>query len=397
MNCSYKDKLVYDINQIFYDFFAIFLIPLRETNLRGLQKAMQKTVLQALVALFLILNIGILGSWAQSSELPRVVIVATGGTIAGVASSSTATEYEAGVLSVEQIIATVDGVDEIAQIETKQFLNIASQNLSSIQQLSLASFVAETLCREDVAGVVITHGTDTMEESAYLLSLLVSSSKPVVIVGAMRPSNGLSPDGPSNLYSAVVAAASEESCGRGAMVMMNDDLILGRDVVKFNTLKTDSFKAPNSAPIGSVKGSRVDYLYPASARVCFEAIPAPSEELPKVAILYGHVDSDYRLVDFLVAEGYAGIVFAGVGHGNTNDATLDALARAVESGVVVVRSSRVPTGEVNSFGEVDDAKYGFVSSGKLSPAKARVLLQLSLLEASSDAQAALDAFNSMKF
>lgn len=358
---------------------------------------MSKNILRALVALSLILNLSISALFAQNSELPRVMVIATGGTIAGSSQSSSTTQYTAGVLTVEQILATVSGIEDIAQIQAVQFLNIASQNLAASEQLRLANFINESLADSEIDGVVVTHGTDTMEETAYLLSLLVASDKPIVLVGAMRPASGLSADGPANLYSAIVAVSAEESRGRGAMVLMNDDLILARDVVKFNTLKTNAFRAPNSSPIGTVVNSEAHYIYPPLERKCFETIPEPSADLPKVGILYGHVDSDYKLVDFMILEGYKGIVFAGVGHGNTNDATLEALARAAKSGVVVVRSSRAPTGEVNSQGEVDDAKYGFTSSQNLNANKARVLLQLSLLAAQGDPSNAKTIFDSMKF
>ncbi|MFI3269166.1 MAG: asparaginase [Rikenellaceae bacterium] len=355
---------------------------------------MKSLFFRATLLILLVTNCGVGELFAKGAELPKVVIIATGGTIAGAADKSVTTQYKAGVLSVEQIVASAQGVDEIAQIETAQFLNIASQNLSSEKQLELAAFVTKTLGREDVTGVVVTHGTDTMEESAYLLSLLVSSAKPVVLVGAMRPSTGLSADGSANLYSAVVTAVSPQSRGRGAMVVMNDEVILARDVMKFNTIKTDAFRAPNSAPVGSVIDGEVEYLYPAVDRSSFDRIP---KSVGKVAILYGHVDSEPKLVDFLVSQGYKGIVFAGVGHGNTNDATLDALAKAVKSGIAVVRASRVPTGVVTSQGEVDDERYGFTSSGRLNPAKARVLLSLALAEATGNNRQALKIFDTMKY
>lgn len=358
---------------------------------------MKNFILRTILFLSLILNGSIAYVYSQNPELHKVAIIATGGTIAGSAESAATTNYKAGVLTVEQIIASVTNIEQLAEIEAVQFLNIASQNLATVQQLELAAFINKMLKRDDITGVIVTHGTDTMEESAYLLSLLVSSPKPIILVGAMRPSTGLSADGPANLYGAVVAATSPESRGRGAMVMMNDELILARDVVKFNTIKTDAFKAPNSSAIGQVVNSKVNYLYPSVERKCFDKIPRLSDSLPKVAILYGHVDSDPKMVDFLVSEGYKGIVFAGVGHGNTNDATLEALAAAAKRGVAVVRASRIATGEVNSQGEVDDAKYGFTSSSRLNPAKARVLLQLALIESAEDGSTALSLFDQMKY
>lgn len=357
---------------------------------------MKSSILRTLL-LLLTLNIGLSSLYSQENKLPKVAIIATGGTIAGSAESSSTTKYEAGVLSVEQIIASVPNIEQIAEIEAVQFLNIASQNLQGIQQLELATHINETLQREDITGVVVTHGTDTMEETAYLLSLLIASPKPIIIVGAMRPSTGLGADGSANLYAAVVAAVSSDSRERGAMVMMNDELILARDVVKFNTIKTDAFKAPNSSAIGSVVNGRAEFLYPSFERKCFGEVPQISDSLPKVAILYGYVDSDPKLVTYLIKSGYQGIVFAGVGHGNTNEATLEALHSGAKRGVAIVRASRVPTGEVNSQGEVDDAKYGFTSSQRLNPAKARILLQLALIEARGDGAKALEIFDQMKY
>ncbi len=328
-----------------------------------------------------------------SQNLPKVYIVATGGTIAGSASENVTTTYKAGDLKVEDIIASVSGIEKIANLETVQFANIGSQNMSSDILIDLAEYLNTLLKKDDVSGAVITHGTDTMEESAYFLSLTINSPKPVVLVGAMRPSTSLSADGPANIYSAVKVATSPESKDRGVLVVMNDNIFLAKDVAKMHTHSTDAFAAQSGSIAGVVASGEVKYLQPKIKSP--EIIKLPSN-LPKVAILYGHVDADPSLVDFLVKQGYKGIVYAGVGHGNMNDSTLDALYLASKNGIAIVRSSRVPYGLVTSKGEVDDDKYGFTSTQALNPPKARLLLALALSEANGDKVKALQIFDKLK-
>lgn len=348
---------------------------------------MKKFLFAALILAASIPNL----SFAADAILPKVCVVATGGTIAGKAAASVTTAYQPSVLSVEDIIASVDGVEELAQIEAIQFSNISSQNMSSAKQLELAQLVNELLDREDVAGVVITHGTDTMEESAYLLSLVCDSEKPTIFVAAMRPSSALGADGPANLYSAISTAASPKSEGRGVMVVMNDQIFSPRDVTKGNTQNTAAFYAPNSSAIGVVTNGKPLYLHDAEPLNRFEFSDLP-KSLPAVAVLYGYVDADSRMVDAAVDLRYKGIVFCGVGHGNMDDVTLNALVEARKNGVAVVRSSRVVAGLVTSDGEVDDDALGFTASGLLNPAKAKILMSLALHAADGNVERANEIF-----
>lgn len=330
--------------------------------------------------------------FAADAQTPKVCVVATGGTIAGKGSTTVTTAYKPSVLTVEDIIASVDGVESLAQIEAIQFSNISSQNMTSERLLQLAKLVNELNAREDVSGVVITHGTDTMEESAYMLSLICDPQKPTIFVAAMRPSTALGADGPANLYSAISTAASCKSKGRGVMVVMNDQIFSPRDVTKGNTQNTAAFYAPNSSAMGVITNGKPLYIHDSEMLNTFEFDTLP-ESLPSVAVLYGYVDADSRLVDAVVDLGYEGIVYGGVGHGNMDDATLDAMAAARKNGVAVVRAARVVAGPVTSDGELDDEALGFTASGLLNPAKAKILLSLSLYAADGNVERAIEIFD----
>ena len=333
--------------------------------------------------------------FSQAKELPKVYILATGGTIAGSGSSATNSNYTAGQVAIGTLIDAVPAMKNVADIEGEQVVNIGSQDMSNAVWLKLADRVNELLQRRDVDAVVITHGTDTMEETAFFLSLTVKSDKPVVLVGAMRPSTAISADGPANLYNAVVVAASAASKDRGVLVCMNGKVYGAADVTKTNTTSVETFQAPNAGAEGYVNNGEVFYYRPVAANcgkkmhyVHKGAVYADTrdlhfdvskvKELPKVGIAYGYADVDRVAVDAMIKNGYKGIVYAGVGNGNIHKNVFPALEEARKDGIIVVRSSRVPTGATTLDAEVDDAKYGFVASWDLNPQKARILLMLAL-------------------
>lgn len=212
-----------------------------------------------------------------------------------------------------------------------------------------------------------------MEETAYFLDLTVKCDKPVVMVGAMRPSTSMSADGPFNLYNAVVTAADKASANRGVLVVMNDTVLDGRDVTKTNTTDVATFKSVNYGPLGYIHNGKIDYQR-TPARKHTSDTPfdvSKLNELPKVGIVYNYANASDLPAKALVDAGYDGIVSAGVGNGNLYKSVFDTLATAAKNGTAVVRSSRVPTGATTQDAEVDDAKYGFVASGTLNPQKAR--------------------------
>lgn len=331
----------------------------------------------------------------MANELPKVYILATGGTIAGAGGSATKSNYSAGQVAIGTLLDAVPAIKEVADVEGEQVVNIGSQDMSDQVWIVLAKRVNELLARHDVNGVVITHGTDTMEETAFFLSLVVNSAKPVVLVGAMRPSTAISADGPANLYNAVVTAASQASMDRGVLVCMNGKVYGAADVTKTNTTSVETFQAPNSGALGYVHNSEVFYYHPADkcsgkcvdyvhdgtkfdgVRSCHFDITG-LKSLPKVGIAYGYSNVEGDVVDMMVKNGYKGIVYAGVGNGNIHKNVFPELEKARKDGVIVVRSSRVPTGATTLDAEVDDEKYEFVASWGLNPQKARILLMLAL-------------------
>ena len=319
---------------------------------------------------------------------PTIYILATGGTIAGSGSGALDTSYTSGTVTVDKLIAAVPDINKIATIKGEQISNIGSQEMNNEVWFKLANRVNELLTSGKADGVVITHGTDTMEETAYFLNLVVKSDKPIVMVGAMRNSGSLSADGPLNIYNAVNVAMSKEAVGKGVMVVMNDEIHAAREVTKTNTTAVDTFKSPNSGKIGTVFYGNVKfYMNPTRKHTVNSAFDITKiKELPRVDIIYSHSNDNPDFVNVAVKNGAKGIVNAGMGNGNPFPSALEALGEAVKAGVVVVRDSRVGSGETTLNGEVDDGKYGFLASDNLNAQKARVLLMLALTQTTDKAK-----------
>ncbi|OOF88794.1 L-asparaginase 2 [Rodentibacter ratti] len=328
--------------------------------------------------LALLTMLGFSISIVQAAELPNITILATGGTIAGSGETAVSSAYKAGQLNVEALIDAVPEIKQLANIKGEQIVKIGSQDMSDDVWLKLVKTI-NTQCK-DTDGFVITHGTDTMEETAYFLDLTVKCEKPVVLVGAMRPATEKSADGPLNLYNAVVVATDKKSTGRGVLVAMNNEVLGARDVTKMSTTAVQTFHSPNFGSLGYVHNSKVDYeRSPESKHTINTPFNVDNlDSLPKVGIIYAYSNAPVEPLKSLLDAGYDGIVSAGVGNGNVNVQNFELLANAAKNGVAVVRSSRVPTGYTTRDAEVDDSKYGFIASGTLNPQKARVLLQLAL-------------------
>nr|WP_314127827.1 type II asparaginase [uncultured Campylobacter sp.] len=319
---------------------------------------------------------------------PTIYILATGGTIAGSGSGALDTSYTSGTVTVDKLIAAVPDINKIATIKGEQISNIGSQEMNNEVWFKLANRVNELLVSGKADGVVITHGTDTMEETAYFLNLVVKSDKPIVMVGAMRNSGSLSADGPLNIFNAVNVAMSKEAAGKGVMVVMNDEIHAAREVTKTNTTAVDTFKSPNSGKIGTVFYGNVKfYMNPVRKHTVNSAFDITKiKELPRVDIIYSHSNDNPDFVNVAVKNGAKGIINAGMGNGNPFPSALEALGEAVKAGIVVVRDSRVGSGETTLNGEVDDGKYGFLASDNLNAQKARVLLMLALTQTTDKAK-----------
>jgi L-asparaginase len=278
------------------------------------------------------------------------------------------------------MIDAVPNIRTLANLKGEQVANVGSQDMSVKVWLDLAKRVNELLKGNDVDGIVITHGTDTQEETAYFLTLVVKSEKPVVLTGSMRPSTALSAEGPLNLYNAVALAANPNAKGYGVMVVMNDEIHSAHDVRKMITTPVQTFQSPQEGLIGTVIFGEVLFFHKPHGRHTLNSEFSVDgvTSLPRVDIVYTCADNSGDIVDLLVKAGSKGIVIAGVGDGNMNASTLEAVKRATKAGVPVVRASRVPIGAVLIKGEIVDADYGTVSSDELNPQKARVLLMLAL-------------------
>src|SRR6202790_1667899 len=313
--------------------------------------------------------------------LPNVVILATGGTIAGSgANSTTSVGYKAATVPVQALIDAVPELKKIAAVRGEQVFQIASQNMTNEFWLKLAKRVNELLQTPEVDGIVITHGTHPLEETAYFLDLVSKSDKPVVIVGAMRPSTALSADGPINLYNAVLIAGSKEAIGKGVLVCLNDQINCARDVTKTNTYTADTFKSPELGVLGYVEGDRVAfYRLPARKQTKNSELDISAvSKLPNVERAYGFANVSRTAVDAFAASGVDGIVYAGVGDGNPSELTEQALADAGAKGILIMRSARAGSGIVARNNEVNDDQRDFVVSDTLNPQKARILLPVAL-------------------
>jgi L-asparaginase len=329
-----------------------------------------------------------ISSSAQSSQLPNIVILATGGTIAGAAATGTQSGYTSGAVTIDAMLAAVPGIKDLANVKGEQISNVGSQDMTFDIMLTLAKRINVLLAKNDVDGIVVTHGTDTMEETAFFLNLVVKSEKPLVMVGSMRPSTAVSADGPLNLFNAVGVAVDANSRGRGVMVVMNDWIHGAHSLTKTSTTAVQTFMSPLRGLVGVSNYGRNDfYNIPQWKHTTASEFDITNvSKLPRVDILYACADMSPDLIDASVARGAKGIVIAGVGNGNMNQSSLQAAANAAKKGVVVVRSSRVATGTVGRNVEVNDDEMGLVASNELNPQKARILLTLALLKPHSIAE-----------
>ena len=326
---------------------------------------------------------------AATRPLPNIKILATGGTIAGAGTSHTQTVgYTAAVTAVDGLIAAVPELQNIANVTGEQVAQIASEDMTDAVWLKLAKRVNELLASPLVDGIVITHGTDTLEETAYFLNLVVKSDKPVVVVGAMRPATSISADGPMNLYRAVVLAGSAEAAGKGVLVMLNDQINAAREVSKTDTSALDTFKSPGLGLLGAIQNEQVSfYRQPTSRHTnASEFDVTQLSALPRVDIVYGYANNSRAMLDAAVKDGAKGIVHAGTGNGSVHANLKPAIAAAGQQGVIIVRSSRVGSGIVSRGGEFDDDRYGTVAGDNLNPQKARILLMLALTRTNDPAE-----------
>ncbi|MGB3069550.1 MAG: asparaginase [Ottowia sp.] len=319
---------------------------------------------------------------SPSRTLPRIAMVGTGGTIAGAGTASNglpSAAYQAAVVSASDLISHVPQLARLAELQVEQLLQIDSADFTDDKLLRLARRVAALCARDDVDGVVVTHGTDTMEESAYFLHLTVKSPKPIVLTGAMRPGTALAADGPANLLHAVAVASHPGSSGRGVLVVMNEEIHSARDVAKVHAMRLDAFASPHG-PLGLV-AEETPRWYRALTRphtTQSEFDITAIDTLPLVGVVSSHGNMRQEIYEAWVALGARAIVHAGFGGGTVPAYLADYLSMLRARGVLLVRASRTGAGPVIRNANADDDAQGWVVTDDQNPPRARLLAALAL-------------------
>lgn len=314
---------------------------------------------------------------ALNTSLPNVKIFGTGGTIASKGTSGSQTAGYSVGLTAADLISAVPDLSGVANLDYVQVSNVGSNELNTTHLMVLYRNISESL-QTDIDGAVVTHGTDTMEETAFFLDLTIKSEKPVVIVGAMRPSTAISADGPMNLYEAVSVAASDTAKGRGSMILLNDRIASGFWTTKMNAVSLDTFKADEQGYLGAFVNNEVMWYYPPVRPNGYQFFDLSSTStLPEVIILYGYQGLNPELIRKAAELGAKGLVFAGLGAGSWTTGGNEVAKEIWDSyGIPIVYSHRTADGTV----PVDDVSgfEGAIASGILNPQKSRILLQLCL-------------------
>ena len=317
-----------------------------------------------------------------TASLPRIAVVATGGTIAGAGTAPgdvASAAYRSAVVSADELLAAVPGLRRLAALQAEQLFQIDSADFTDDKLLALARHVAALCARDDVDGVVVTHGTDTMEESAYFLHLVVKSAKPIVLTGAMRPGTAPAADGPANLLHAVAVAAHASSAGRGVLVVMNEEIHSARDVAKVHSQRLDAFASPHGALGAVVQGAPRWYRAVTRPHTTASAFDITAiDALPLVGVVMGHGHMRRELFDAWVAAGARAIVHAGFGGGTVPEYLKPVFAELCARGVPVVRCSRVGAGPVIRNANFDDDACGSIAADDQNPPRARLLAALAL-------------------
>lgn len=312
------------------------------------------------------------------AKKPKIWILTTGGTIAGSAENSANFKYKSGKISPSEILKFLPKICEIAEIKCEEIANIGSQDMNFKIWINLANRINEIL-QNDADGVVITHGSDTMEETAYFLNLVVKSKKPVVLTGAMRPQNAISADGAGNLYHAIKVASSKISHSRGVLVVLNGEIHAAREVCKIHTNNLNAFSSPNNGKIGVVDFNEVKFYLSVDRVHTFKSHLQIHKinEFAKVEIIYLNTQNSHEILNFVIKNGVKALIIATLGNGNFDKKTGEILTKAAQNGVIIALSSRVGSGVVTGA-EIETKN--FILTDNLNPQKARVLLLLALLK-----------------
>jgi glutamin-(asparagin-)ase len=326
-------------------------------------------------------------------DKPNIVVIGTGGTIAGRGHSSANTSaYACSVLTIDEILATIPQASSLANLRAEQLLQTGSENFNNEHLLMIGKRVSEVLKDNDVDGVILTQGTDTIEETAYFLHLTLKSVKPVVVVGSMRPPSAMSSDATLNLYHAISVAIDPASRGKGTLVVANDEIHTARDVTKTNSFKLEAFRSPYGALGYVVEGVPRYYRIPSRDHTVLTQWSIDDIEfLPKVDIVYAYGALDEEVIGKIASDAN-GLIFAGTGNGNVAEHIVGPLREAGRHGLHVVRASRTGNGVVIRNGAQPDDDYGWIVVDDQVPQKARILLMLAMLSHSDERHALQAAF-----
>jgi L-asparaginase len=313
-----------------------------------------------------------------STVKPRVHVIATGGTNSNMGNDPRRTGAE--------LVAGIPGMAEVAEVTTEQFSNVASGAVTQPMLRDLARRIRTVLSESNPpAGVIVTHGTDTMEETAFFLDLTIGGCAPVILTGAMRQANWVGADGPANLLNSAKVAVSPDARGRGTLLLMNDEIFLAREVTKSNTTRVNAFSAPEAGSAGVADPDGIYFRGKAPSTCSPPLVDLDRvESFPRVDIVYSYIDADSTVIDALVAAGARGLVMAGVGRGGTTPSQSRALRRATEQGVIVLTSNRTGGGRVgrpvnpDGLRSLPEGRGATMGAGDLNPQKARILLSLAL-------------------
>ena len=323
----------------------------------------------------IVVAVGFAAAVHAQDKLPLVKVVATGGTIANTPS---------GRLHAGEVADAIPQLKKVARLEVEEVIRVGSSSITVDNWLTLARRVNDILAKEpDVKGVVVTHGSNTVEETAYFLSLTLKSDKPVVLTAAQRQFSTLSSDSPKNFLQAVRVAANDDAIGKGALVVTNDVINAARDVTKNITYRVDTYDSKDLGALGYVDEDRVTF-YRAPLRKAGVFDVSKMQKLPRVDIIYTYVGADGALIDAAAASGAEGIVIAGFPTGSGTPAMDEAMKRVVAKGIAVVMTNRGGTGRITDTREKEARPIIF--GDNLTPQKARVLLMLALTSTKDRAQ-----------
>ncbi|TGO21062.1 hypothetical protein BPAE_0245g00120 [Botrytis paeoniae] len=317
----------------------------------------------------------------MNASLPNITVFATGGTIAGSSSSNTATTgYTAGAVGILTLLDAVPEVLNVSNVAGVQISNVGSEDVTSSILLDLSKQINEVICNDDtMSGAVITHGTDTLEETAFFMDATVNCGKPVVIVGSMRPSTAISADGPFNLLEAITVGVSPKAVGRGALVVLNDRIVSAYYVTKTNANTMDTFKAVEMGNLGTLISNTPYFFYPPvepTGKIAYDI--SNVTEIPRVDILFANQDMHNDTLYNAVSSGAKGIVIAGAGAGGVSTSFNYAMEDVINRlNIPIVQSTRAPNGEV-PLSDISSETALHIASGYLNPQKSKVLLGILL-------------------